>query len=188
MIGGKLKLHQLEPCYLCHIIRDNRDSSTRDIHPMLFQCCATVCDAGPTIKQHQVNFPCFLWICEYCFTSPSAQSWQYCDTKKPEAGTMPFSYRMTSLVDFSAQYHRQQCPPLNSLEHCIGTTPMTKNPTGIGTQYSLSPYILASWTEKRTCINWNVCGDTWIWIQTPCWVYITLSVRGPSLYVRIWRL
>ena len=29
---------------------------------------------------------------EYCFTSPSAQSWQYRDRRKPEAGTMPYSY------------------------------------------------------------------------------------------------
>ena len=29
---------------------------------------------------------------EYCFTSLSAQSWQYRDRRKPEAGTMPYSY------------------------------------------------------------------------------------------------
>ena len=29
---------------------------------------------------------------EYCFTSLSAQSWQYNGRKKPEAGTMPDSY------------------------------------------------------------------------------------------------
>ena len=35
-----------------------------------------------------------LWFClyEYCFTSLSAQSWQYRDRRKPEAGTMPYSY------------------------------------------------------------------------------------------------
>ena len=29
---------------------------------------------------------------EYCFTSLSAQSWQYRDRRKPEAGTRPYSY------------------------------------------------------------------------------------------------
>ena len=29
---------------------------------------------------------------EYCFTSLSAQSWQYRDRRKPEAGTTPYSY------------------------------------------------------------------------------------------------
>ena len=29
---------------------------------------------------------------EYCFTSLSAQSWQYRDRRKPEAETMPYSY------------------------------------------------------------------------------------------------
>ena len=31
-------------------------------------------------------------IYEYCFTSLSAQSWQYRDRRKPEAGTTPYSY------------------------------------------------------------------------------------------------
>ena len=30
----------------------------RDIHPMLFQCWASVEDGGPTLKQHWVNSPC----------------------------------------------------------------------------------------------------------------------------------
>ena len=33
---------------------------TRDIHPMLFQCWLIVSDAGPTLKHHWVNAPCFL--------------------------------------------------------------------------------------------------------------------------------
>ena len=32
------------------------------------------------------------YIYEYCFTSLSAQSWQYRDRRKPEVGTMPYSY------------------------------------------------------------------------------------------------
>ena len=36
------------------------------------------------------------WLCrdvyKYCFTSLSVQSWQYRDRRKPEAGTMPYSY------------------------------------------------------------------------------------------------
>ena len=45
-------------------------------------------------------------VSEYCFTSLSAQLWQYRDRRKPEAGTMPYSYRMTSRVLYSEQYHR----------------------------------------------------------------------------------
>ena len=33
---------------------------TRDIHPMLFQCWATVFKSGPTLKQHWVNALCLL--------------------------------------------------------------------------------------------------------------------------------
>ena len=31
-------------------------------------------------------------VSEYFFTSLSAQSWQYRDRSRPEAGTMPYSY------------------------------------------------------------------------------------------------
>ena len=55
-----------------------------------------------------------LYLSEYCFTPLSAQSWQYRDRRKPEAGTtcMPHFFRMTSRVlcsVYSAQYHRQHC-------------------------------------------------------------------------------
>ena len=36
---------------------------TRGIHPMLFQCWASVEDGGPTLKQHWVNAPCLLGYC-----------------------------------------------------------------------------------------------------------------------------
>ena len=32
----------------------------RDVIPMSFYCWATVCDAGPTIKQHRDNVSCFI--------------------------------------------------------------------------------------------------------------------------------
>ena len=35
---------------------------TRGIQPKLFQCWASVEDAGPTLKQHMVNVPCLLGI------------------------------------------------------------------------------------------------------------------------------
>ena len=60
-----------------------------------------------------------------------AQSWQYRDRRKPGDGTTPYSYRMTSRVFYSAQYDRQSLDstanskPLNSLERCICTTPVT---------------------------------------------------------------
>ena len=41
------------------------------------------------------KIPGLEWMSEYCFTSISAcsaQSWQYHDRRKPEAGTMPYSY------------------------------------------------------------------------------------------------
>ena len=33
---------------------------TRGVHPLLFQCCASVEDGGPTLKQHWVKRP-FCW-------------------------------------------------------------------------------------------------------------------------------
>ena len=50
---------------------------TRDVDPMLAQ---RVVFAGYLVNE---------WVSEYCFTSLSAQSWQYRDRR-------PFSYRMTS--------------------------------------------------------------------------------------------
>ena len=41
---------------------------------------------------------------EYCFTSISAQSWQYRDGRNAL-----LLFRMTSRVLYSAQYHRQHC-------------------------------------------------------------------------------
>ena len=69
------------------------------------------------------------WVSEYCFTSFSAQSWQYRDRKKPKVRNMPYSYRMTSRVPYSTQYHRQHCTlrPLNRLQHCECTTTMTNS-------------------------------------------------------------
>ena len=46
---------------------------------------------------------------EYCFTSLSAQTSQYRDRRKPEVGTILYSYRMTSKILYSSQYHRQHC-------------------------------------------------------------------------------
>ena len=69
----------------------------------------------------------YIWIYEYCFTSLSAQSWQYRDRRKPEAGTMPYSYfewlqgfLVRSTIGSTVHYM-----PLNSLEHCICTATMT---------------------------------------------------------------
>ena len=67
-------------------------------------------------------------IYEYWFTSLSAQSWHYRDRRKPEAGTMPYSY-FECLQGFfivhgtiGSSVHSMT---LNSLEHCICTTTMT---------------------------------------------------------------
>ena len=51
--------------------------------------------------------PDYQWLSEYCLSSHSAQSKQYRDRKKPEIGTMSYSYWMTWRVIYSAQYHSQ---------------------------------------------------------------------------------
>ena len=65
-------------------------------------------------------------VSEYCFTSLSAQSWQYRDRRKPKIGTMPYSYRMTSRVLYSAQCYRQHCTlhTFEQVKHCTYTTPL----------------------------------------------------------------
>ena len=65
---------------------------------------------------------------EYCITSLSAQSWQYRDRRKPEAGTMPYSYfewLQGFFIVHSTIGRTVHSRPLNSLEHCICTTTMT---------------------------------------------------------------
>ena len=61
---------------------------------------------------------------KYCFTSLSAQSWQYRDRRKPEAGTMPYSYfewLQGFFIVHSIIGSTVHSIPLNSLEHCICT-------------------------------------------------------------------
>ena len=55
---------EMDLCDLCLVVSlfPSLSQQTRDIHPMMFQCCATVFDAGPTLKQHWVNAPCLLGI------------------------------------------------------------------------------------------------------------------------------
>ena len=65
---------------------------------------------------------------EYCFTSLSAQPWQYHDRRKPGAGTMPCSYfewHQGFFIVHSAIGSTVHSMPLNSLEHCICTTTIT---------------------------------------------------------------
>ena len=65
---------------------------------------------------------------EYCFTSLSAQSWQYRDRRKPKAGTMPYSYfnwLQGLFIVHSTIGSTVHSMHLNSLEHCICTTTMT---------------------------------------------------------------
>ena len=45
----------------CHFLRAIAISQqTQGIQPMLFQCCASVEDGGPTLKRHWMNDPCLL--------------------------------------------------------------------------------------------------------------------------------
>ena len=39
---------------------------SKDTEPILTQCWPTVCDAGPTLSQHQVNVSCLLTCCAVC--------------------------------------------------------------------------------------------------------------------------
>ena len=58
-----------------------------------------------------VSKPKYAYIAKYGYyiKSLSAQSWQYCDRRKPEIGTKPYCYQMTSSVLYSAQQHRRNC-------------------------------------------------------------------------------
>ena len=67
-------------------------------------------------------------VIKYWFTSFSAQSWQYHDRRKPDAGTMPYS-NFECLQGFFIMHSTIGSPvhtmPSNSLEHCIYPTTMT---------------------------------------------------------------
>ena len=58
---------------------------------------------------------------EYCFTSLSAQSWQFRDRMKPVAGNMPYSYfewHQEFFTVHSTIIRTVHSMPLNSLQHC----------------------------------------------------------------------
>ena len=59
-------------------------------------------------KAYIVYFSCNSYVSENCFTSLSAQSWQYLDRRKLEAGTALLLFRMNSRVLYSAEYHVQE--------------------------------------------------------------------------------
>ena len=46
--------------FLVRSCKQTKDPETRDGKPMWFQCWATVCDAGPTLKPHWINASCLL--------------------------------------------------------------------------------------------------------------------------------
>ena len=79
---------------------------------------------------------------EYCLGSLSAQSWQYRDRSKPQVVAMPYSYRMTSRVLYSAHDHKQHCT-LQTFEQ-FGVlhmhNPDDKYPTQPGFEHSTSEF------------------------------------------------
>ena len=91
---------------------------------------------------------------EYCFTSLSAQSLQFRDRRKPEVGTLPYSFQMTSRVLYSAQYHRRHCT-LHALEQ-FGALYM-HSPDG---KYSTWPGFETSTSEFRATNGSNESSST----------------------------
>ena len=49
-----------------------QSKQTRDNHPNLFQCWASVEDCGSTLKQHWMNVMCLLMCCRKVYCRPSA--------------------------------------------------------------------------------------------------------------------
>ena len=109
---------------------------------------------------------------EYCSTSLFAQSWKYHDRRKPEVGTILYSYRMTPRVLYSAQYHRQHCA-LQAFEqfgalymHSLDNT----HPTRPGFETRTSEFRATTAPNEQSgpaniilpaaCISWRMCFDT----------------------------
>ena len=44
-------------CTTTYLTGGELSHQKRDVHPVLIQCWATVCDAGPTLNLHRVNVP-----------------------------------------------------------------------------------------------------------------------------------
>ena len=63
---------------------------------------------GPTFELYNIfsGLGC-CQVSEYCFALLSAQIWLCRDRRKPEVGTMPYSYRITSRILCIAHLHRQ---------------------------------------------------------------------------------
>ena len=110
---------------------------------------------------------------EYCFTSLSAQSWQYRDRRNPEVGAILYSHQITSRVLYSAQYHRQHCAPqafeqygsLYRPMHNVDDTHLI--PPGFETSTvefrattgPHEPSGLANTILPAACISWSMCFD-----------------------------
>ena len=115
---------------------------------------------------------------EYCFTSLSAQSWQYLDKRNPEVRTILYSYRMTLRVLYSTQYHSDTAHsrPFNSLEHSMHNLDDT-HPTRPGFKTSIHvPLIFASQLDRM-----SHRGRPILYCQQ-------LAYRGEYILIKIWNM
>ena len=96
-------------------------------HGAFTGCSFNVGPPSSTLAQHWNSngwMPRISWgVNKYCFTSLSAQSWQYRDRREPEAGNMPYSY-IEWLQGFFIVHSTigSIVHSTISLEHCICTT------------------------------------------------------------------
>ena len=135
---------------------------------------------------------------EYCFTSLSVQSSQYRDRRKPEVGTILYSYRMTWRVLYSAHNHRQHCA-LQAFQqfgalymHNFDDTHLTRP----GFESSTSEFRATTGPNEPSgpaniilpaaCISWRMCFDIKKLIGT-C-PYKGFIDRLPFTYWQLWHI
>ena len=115
----------------------------------------------------------------YCFTSLSAQSWQYRDRRKPEVGTIPYPFRMTSSYIYSTQYHRQHCT-LQAFEQ-FGALYMHNPDDKYPTRLEFEP----STSEFRAIGDGTRPVFMWFLLQWPMCLVLTLTIHWSTFILVI---
>ena len=131
LLGGALTCpaclsHVLpQPYPQCSVLRSGTVSQvtqqTRNIHPLLFQCWASVEDGGPTLKQHWVNAPSLLGkitVIHHCNSVETAQPGDR--TTHPDI-VIPERYQSDQRVNFLARVIITQVHHAHTRLHMINT-------------------------------------------------------------------
>ena len=169
---------------------------------MLFQCWPSVVDDGPTLKQHWLRVFCLitaryfmrqaniwpergvvvsmvtvrssascgsssseLWLWSGCDWMPGNLRWLICCTKTKGSNCLLYNRAVTAFRLTTTAAPRKACLTLKALK-----------------------YVYINHGDLRVFFQFEIIIDVSVRSVRFIYTYYTLSVRGSTLYVKIWRM